>query len=80
MKLLKLGPPEFINDTEIDVHAPYAISEAGANMAIPMYNATYKEGILFIAICPRAVDIAGFATIFGFFHQSPQLEPHKIEE
>ncbi|CAF9936945.1 MAG: hypothetical protein HETSPECPRED_010508 [Heterodermia speciosa] len=52
-----LGSPDFINETEVDVAAPYAISKAAVNMAVAHYNALYKkEGILFMAISPGYVD------------------------
>ncbi|KAE9373307.1 NAD(P)-binding protein [Stipitochalara longipes BDJ] len=54
-----MGDIDFVNELDIDVAAPYAISKAGVNMVVAKYNATYKEeGILFMAICPGSVDTA----------------------
>jgi NAD(P)-dependent dehydrogenase (short-subunit alcohol dehydrogenase family) len=52
-----MGDLDFVNEVEVDVAAPYAISKAGINMVIAKYNALYKrEGILFMSICPGSVD------------------------
>ena len=52
-----MASTDFINEVEMDVAAPYAISKAAVNMAVAHYNALYKkEGILFMAISPGYVD------------------------
>jgi len=54
-----MGDIDFVNEAEIDIAAPYAISKAGVNMVIAKYNVTYKqEGILFMGLCPGSVDTA----------------------
>jgi len=56
------GDLDLVNEMEIDIAAPYAISKAALNMLIAKYNATYKsEGMLFMAICPGSVATDGSA-------------------
>lgn len=46
--------------TEYNVYecSPYAISKAGANMAMARFHAEYaKDGVLFISISPGVVDV-----------------------
>ncbi|KAL9063503.1 MAG: hypothetical protein Q9161_009432 [Pseudevernia consocians] len=57
-----LADPDFINQIDIAVAAPYSISKAAVNLAVASYSALYKsEGILFMAISPGFVDTAGAA-------------------
>lgn len=52
-----MADTDMINQLELDVAAPYAISKGAVNVAVAKYNALYKkEGILFMAISPGFVD------------------------
>ena len=52
---------DLINQVDIAIAAPYAISKAAVNVAVAKYNALYAtEGILFMAVSPGLVDtVAG---------------------
>jgi len=55
-----LADPDVVNNFEVDVAAPYAISKSATNMTVAKYNALYKkDGILFLAISPGLVDTGG---------------------
>lgn len=48
---------DLVNDYDIKISAPYAISKAAMNMAIGKFNARYKEdGVLFLSISPGFVE------------------------
>lgn len=52
-----MGEVEWTNDLDMDMAVPYSISKAALNMVMAKFNATYrKEGILFMAVSPGAVD------------------------
>ncbi|KAL8790507.1 MAG: hypothetical protein Q9195_006338 [Heterodermia aff. obscurata] len=52
-----LADTDLINQIELAVSGPYAISKAAVNMVVAHYNALYKkEGFLFMAISPGVVD------------------------
>lgn len=52
-----MGDLDFTNGLDMDMAVPYSISKAGLNMVMAKFNASYKkEGILFMAVSPGAVD------------------------
>ena len=52
-----MGEIEWTNSLDMDMAVPYSMSKAALNMAIAKFNAAYrKEGILFMAVSPGAVD------------------------
>jgi NAD(P)-dependent dehydrogenase (short-subunit alcohol dehydrogenase family) len=51
-----------INQYEVEQSALYAISKAGANIAIAKFNAQYKkDGVLFMSISPGVVEVGHFS-------------------
>lgn len=79
---------DLINQSEIAVAAPYAISKAGLNAAVAKYNALYKkEGFLFMAISPGLVD-TGELVPGELFEQRPigdcvhshTVDPNNVED
>ena len=47
---------------DLDPGAPYSISKAAMNLAVAKFSAQYaKDGILFISICPGAVETGQYA-------------------
>ncbi|KIX98405.1 uncharacterized protein Z520_05706 [Fonsecaea multimorphosa CBS 102226] len=52
-----MGELEFTNELDMDMAVPYSISKAAMNMVMAKFSASYKkEGILFMAVSPGAVD------------------------
>ena len=58
---------DVINKFDLDLAAPYSISKAGMNLAVAKFSAQYaKDGVLFISICPGAVNTGHYD--YGEFH------------
>jgi NAD(P)-dependent dehydrogenase (short-subunit alcohol dehydrogenase family) len=56
-----LADNDWTTKYDIDWNAPYVVSKAGLNTAVAKFSAQYrKDGVLFIAICPGAVDTGYF--------------------
>ncbi|OAG44617.1 hypothetical protein AYO21_01107 [Fonsecaea monophora] len=52
-----MGDVDFTNELDMDMAVPYSISKAAMNMVMAKFSASYKkEGILFMAVSPGAVD------------------------
>ncbi|KAJ6787236.1 hypothetical protein PWT90_07020 [Aphanocladium album] len=48
---------DLVNDYDIKITAPYAISKAALNLAVGKFNARYKQdGVLFLSISPGFVE------------------------
>ena len=64
-----------INQFEVELSPLYAISKAGANIAIAKFHAQYKkDGVLFMSVSPGVVEVGhnndGTATsLFPPFHE-----------
>ena len=79
---------DLINQVDIAVAAPYAISKAALNAAVAKYNALYKkEGILFMAISPGLVDTGELVPGESFKHRpigdrvrSYIVDPNNVED
>ncbi|KAJ5116672.1 hypothetical protein N7456_001020 [Penicillium angulare] len=54
-----MGDIEFINETQLPIAAPYAVSKAALTTLMAKFAAAYvDQGILFASICPGRVDTA----------------------
>jgi NAD(P)-dependent dehydrogenase (short-subunit alcohol dehydrogenase family) len=52
-----MGDVDYINETIMEVAAPYAASKAALSTVFAKLNAAYQDqGILFMSICPGIVD------------------------
>jgi NAD(P)-dependent dehydrogenase (short-subunit alcohol dehydrogenase family) len=67
-----LADNDWTTKYDADWNAPYAISKAGLNTAVAKFSAQYrKDGVLFMAIGPGAVDT-------GYFDNRKGLLPVKV--
>ncbi|KAL8917622.1 MAG: hypothetical protein Q9172_005763 [Xanthocarpia lactea] len=76
---------DFINDFEIESSALYSASKAAMNAIVAKFNAQYKkDGVLFVSICPGAVEVGHFAdatpeqiqSLTGFMGKLSTYAPH----
>jgi len=64
---------EWVTKYDLEWNTPYAISKAGLNTAVAKFSAQYrKDGVLFLAVSPGAVDT-------GYFDNREKFLPNKID-